>query len=310
MFNEERKKLFLSIREKGLIVEEGYLSFFFKRIEPYEERLNKDLCDFSTREIIDSYKMMNISSIGALKVLNSQYSIYTEWCLKENLVKDNQNHFAELNLSLLEQCINKFAFQQKVLTREQVYDLIDQLPNAREKFCILGLFEIGTSYRNKSLMLLKPDDLLPGGLRLFDGRVVSVSDKFREIILETIQEDYGKLFSDTDRQIALAEEPYIFRRMKVRRIDCEDEDKKLKQRFRAVQLLFTQAMSYLRCPEITPTNISDSGKIDMILRRCKELNITSKEYIRSDYVKEIEHQYGRTIQTSFVVKYKEILDYK
>jgi hypothetical protein len=59
---------------------------------------------------------------------------------------------------------------------------------------------------------------------------------------------------------------------------------------------------------MSPNSIVESGKLHMIKKRAKELGITPKEYLYSEYIKEVETQFGCTITRSiYGKKYDEYL---
>lgn len=306
MYNAEQKKRYITSKGKEMLTEEKHYEQMFNRIEPHEERLGKDLSRFTVKEILEAYKMLNIASIGVVKVINSHYSSYTNWCISENLVPDNQNHFMEMTLSLFEKCINKNKLKKNIWTREECYQYVDMLPNARDKFCILSLFELGAYKDSEAQVKIRIEDLTPSGLRLFDGRVVDISDKFREIIYDAAQEDSYKLITGAEKVISLYNEGYVYKRATVRKEVGEDNI--LSRRSISFKKLLKAIVVYLKSPGATPSTISDSGKIDMILRRSEELGISSKEYILN-FSDEIVHQFGRKVQTGFVINYKDILNY-
>lgn len=307
MYNTEQKQRYIASRKQEMLTQEGHLEQMFNRVEQFESRFGKDLSTFTVKEILETYKMLNISSVGVLKVINSHYSSYTTWCLKENLVPDNQNHFLEITLSLFEKCINKNKLRKNIWTREETYKYVDALPNARDKFCVLSLFELGVYKNSEAQVKIRIDDLTPSGLKLFDGRVVNISDKFREVIYEATQEDTYKLITGAEKIINLYNEGYAYKRVSSR-MKTEDEKDILSCRSVSFKKLLKNIGNYLKCPGLTSSTLSDSGKIDMILRRSEELGIPTKEYI-INYSEEIEHHFGRKIQTGFVINYKNFLNY-
>ena len=98
MFNAEYKERFIIEKNNESIIPKGYLEHQFKRVAEMENKLNKDVSNFTYYDIIEYYKMLNTHSIEYLAVLNSQFSLYTQWCLQQNLVNDGQNHFLEMRL--------------------------------------------------------------------------------------------------------------------------------------------------------------------------------------------------------------------
>ena len=95
MYNEERKRRFISEHNVEVTLPNNYLECQFNKISNVEETLNKDLCNFTFYEITEYYKLLNLTSTVSLSVMNSQFSLYTQWCLQQNLVDDGQNHFLE-----------------------------------------------------------------------------------------------------------------------------------------------------------------------------------------------------------------------
>ena len=60
---------------------------------------------------------------------------------------------------------------------------------------------------------------------------------------------------------------------------------------------------------MSPNAVAESGKLHMIKERARELNISPKEYIYSDHVKEVETQYNfKMVPSIFIKKYNEYLD--
>lgn len=116
--NERRKNEYIEIarlQNEALVL---HLKTYFNNVKPFEKEYGKDICDFVATEIITLYKSFGTSSINYLTVMNSQYSKYTDWCLNEHLVKDNQNHFREIDQDTLASCLNKIRMKAMVVSEE------------------------------------------------------------------------------------------------------------------------------------------------------------------------------------------------
>ena len=72
---------------------------------------------------------------------NSQLKIYTNWCLKENLVKDNQNHYEELDKNAMYNCLNIGLKEQMVVSRKELEKTVMKIPNVSDQFLALAFFE-------------------------------------------------------------------------------------------------------------------------------------------------------------------------
>ena len=141
MYNQELKERYRKEKESYTTVSAYYFSSLFKRTEPFEEQLDKDASNFTTYEIINMYKTLAIMSLDTIATMNSNLSMYTQWCIQENLVNDYQNHYLEITRDMMASFVNKLAMDKKVVSREQVLDWCQQLPNPSDSFCLLGLFE-------------------------------------------------------------------------------------------------------------------------------------------------------------------------
>ena len=85
LHNEEIKLRYISERNKEVIISSNYLECQFNKTSKMEEELCKDVSNFTVYEITEYYKMLNASSFDTLFVMNSQFSMYTQWCLQKNL---------------------------------------------------------------------------------------------------------------------------------------------------------------------------------------------------------------------------------
>ena len=181
MYNEEIKRRYITAKEQEVVLPNNYLVIQFNRAEEMETELGKDISNFTTYEIIEYYKMGNFDSLDSLRVLNSQLSMYTQWCLQENLVKDNQNHFLEMTADILSGCVNKAMLDRKIISRETVLKWVNELPNPRDQFIMLSLFEYGKSKNFTDITNAKITDIVDNTLTLNDGRTVHISDQLKSI---------------------------------------------------------------------------------------------------------------------------------
>lgn len=90
--NKERKQQFLAAgqyvsRERA-----------FDYIAPYEDELNKDLCDFTKSEIKDWYREQNMRSL-TLYAYNLFFAAYTSWCIENNLSTTGKNAYDQITHS-------------------------------------------------------------------------------------------------------------------------------------------------------------------------------------------------------------------
>lgn len=304
-YNEELKKRYLYEKEKRLSVSSNYIDVQFRKASETEYELNKDLSNWTVYEIIEYYKLLNISTFESLLCLNSTFSQYTQFCLENNLVKDNQNHYLECNKEILLGCINKAILDKKIVDRDIVLKWLNELPNPKDQFILLGLFEFGKSKDFKDIVYAKASDVDGNTLKLSD-RTVEISQRLVEIIKSCLREDvYFSMTGKGIKEMPLVDYGYIVKSYPNQNIDLSDF-----QKGRNIYISCQRIFSYLGIGEwMSPNAISESGRLYMIKERAKEKNMSPIKYIYSDYIKEVETQFGSNITKSvYVKKYGEYLN--
>ena len=226
MYNKEIKQRYIVEKEKTTNMPNGYLVRQFDRTEEHELRLGKDLSRFTKEEAIDMYKTFNFDSLETLHVINSHFSLYTQWCLQQNLVPDCQDHYIEIKSDDLINCINKAALKKSLLTKTELYELIDKLKNPSDAFIMLALFE-GIGGKNFcELVNLKMEDFNGNTVTLCTGRKLTVSDKLVELAeLSNITLIYVSVDSAVDKEIYFKDEDLIIKNYP----NCQDDTDEFQQ---------------------------------------------------------------------------------
>lgn len=305
LYNNEIKETYIQEIDKEIVMPSNYLNRLFSNISIYEEELGKDACNFTAYEIVEYYKILNISSFDSLVVINSQLSKYTQWCLNNNLVKDNQNHYYEIPIKQLKNCINNIAFNKKIVTQEDIYKWSNELPNPKDKFILVGLFEGIKGKEFCELAKLKPEDIKGNVAYLCSNREIHLSDKLVKIIKDCLNEDkYYSISGNAVKQTTLVYNGYVLKDYPNVKDNVSDF-----QIGRKVYNSIIRSLSFVGAAQFVSANsIFESGKIHMILKRSKELNMTPEEYIYSDYIKEVENRYNcKIVKSIFLLKYKECM---
>jgi len=305
MYNEEIKHRFISERNDKIITSSNYLNRLFEKVSEIEEKLNKDMCNFTFYEITEMYKLLNVSSVEFLSVMNSHYSLYTQWCLQQNLVKDGQNHYMELRVDDFVNCINKGKLDMQIITKEVIYDWINSLVNPRDQFILLGLFE---GIRGKDfceLVNLRPEHIKGNVAHLCTGREVKISSKLLGIIEDCIVEErYISMTGKEVKTMPLVDEGYI-----IKEYPNTKSSAFCKRSGRIVKNSVERIAKYFGLfPIVSANNIIESGKINMIKEQAKEKKMNCRDYIYSSYINEVEEKYNCTIvKKSYILKYEDYL---
>lgn len=303
-YNEELKKRYIKEKEKYLSVSSNYIDIFFRSSSEQEHELDKDISNWTIYEIIEYYKLLNLTSFESLLCLNSTLSQYTQFCLENNLVKDNQNHYLECSKDVLLGCVNKAIFDKKIVDRKTVLKWVNELPNPRDQFILLSLFEYGKSKDFKDIVYAREEDVNGNQLKLSD-RTVKISFELQEIIQNCINEvSYYSITGKGNKVVELSDYGYIVKSYPNQDITLSD--------YRKGRNIYTACMrifDYLGVGKwMSPNSISESGKLYMIQERAKELNMTPMEYIYSDHIDELTLQYGcNMVRSIYTKKYAEYL---
>lgn len=307
MYNEEIKKRYIIEKESKTYTPKYYLKRLFDKTKEHEVRLNKDVSNFTAYEITDMYKTFNITSVESLTVMNSHLGLYTDWCLKQNMVTDCQNHFSEMNHDVFLKCINMMALKKSIITRETLYSWLEDIPNPSDAFIMIALFE---GIRGKDfceIVNLEMKDFSGNQVRLCTGRELTVSDKLIELArISDVTMEYYAVNKDKIRILPYLAESAIVKNFH----NCKTEMDSYGQGRRIYRRLIRN-FEYLGVDQwMSASSLEESGKIDFIKMRTKELGITPKEFIFSDYVDEIDYKYEtnlRKVKVSYFKKFEEYL---
>ena len=304
-YNTALKIQYIEEKSKEVIIHNNYLECQFNKTNKLESELDKDLSNFTVYEIIEYYKMLNISSLDTLFVMNSQFSMYTQWCLQKNIVKDNQNHFLEMTMEHLKECLNKALVDMKFVSRETVLSWVDQLPNPKDQFVLLGLFEGLKGKDFCELSKLRPEDINRNIASLCTGREIKLSNRLLKIIADCKVEDkYYSITGNSTKVMPLLDKGFVIKDYPNARTDVSDF-----QLGRKVYNSITRILNYFDVLDfMTANSVFESGKLQMIKERAKELNMSCKDYIYSSYISEVEKKYNsKIVRSIYWLKYEDYL---
>lgn len=304
MYNENDKKRFIEEREKEVDTNiKAKLLNVFNKSELYESLIGKDLYNFSTYEIIDFYKSINVASLEYLGVINSHLKIYAQWANSQNLVSDCQNHFLELKDDVLASCLNNYKNDLSIINKKQIDELINRVANPRDAFCMLCLFEGMKGNNYSEILELKISD--------FDNDIISFGDKkvkpsiqLKRLANKAEEErKYYAVSKLENKPVNLIYSKYIVKDFpNAKSFDLFSKGRRL---YKALIRNF-EALGFSK---IKPNDLYESGRIHMIKKLMQENNIGFEEFLYSDLYKEVEQTYGK-IQSKpkYIIKYKKYFD--
>ena len=301
MYNPERKQQYLLEVEQGNL---ATITAYFKACEPIEEALDKDISCFNAKEIVGYYKSLSTASRLYLSTINSQLSLYTSWCQNNDFLPDRQNHFNEITLDMLEECVNSALITQQYITRERLLQIINenQFVNVSTNFLILAIFE-GIGGKNYSeITNLYPEDFSGDEIVLSEYRHFPISKELKKLAIASANE-------------------YIFYQVndglgRQRKFDLNDkrcykllEKNKVINRDHILITLRLKRISNLFGYKFLQGHLlKESGRIHLIKQLMKESGDSVEECIRKNKDM-LEMRYGNfQSMKSYYTKYKDVLE--
>jgi hypothetical protein len=303
MYNPEIKNRYINRKESETILNKHLLKGIFEKTEKYENELNKDVCNFSYYDISEFYKMIGSTSLGSLNSMNSQLSQYTSWCIHEGFVEDGQNHFSEFSSSILKNYLNIAKINNTIITREEIISLCNKLSNARDCFIILSLFEYGKSKNFSDISYARFCDIEGNILKLKSGRSVIISEQLKSIAEESYNST-SYVSIDGNRTFNLIDDGTIIKHRN------EISEASEFAAGRKIYNLIVKIFNIYGLNDMSANNIVMSGILNMILEKSQKYGISPMQYLDSDYISEIENQYGvnrYTFKSNFVMTYTDYL---
>ena len=306
MFNQEFKQEFVKRRERKNALPKNQLNRLFKKAEKFEEEYNKDVCNFTEEQILDMYKSFGLTSYESILSMNSQFSIYAQYCMEHNLVTDGQNHYYNVTQDQMYECINKNIIKQKIITREQIIKWNGTVRNASDYFVILALFEglSGQDYKEITRLSINDIDKDKRIVHTCLGRDIPIS---AELLSVAIESNDTLVYYGLKKIIPLVDNGLIIKDAVQKRATIDDE-------YRNGRILYTRLKRTLN--ELTGTaningkDIIVSGQLYFILEYCKANNIEPKDFIYNKETRmKLDKRFNTQINlTIFWKKYGEYLE--
>ena len=305
MYNKKRKEEFIKNYLQSRVVQKTTLYALFKKTAPFEEEYNKDCCIFTKDEALKMFFEFKSKSVYVL--LNNN-TILKAYCAYMKYYHKLQSETAYENISLddLKPCVAES--KNRLLTREDVLDIKNQLLNDVDKSIIELLWEgvAGNAMRDITDLNESQLDRSKRQLRFADGRILKLTDElYNDIINAFKQTEYlcygeslrtkklngiGRLYKERDNSIG----------------GLESDDR----RFRWIYRKITIFRDHVGMPWLTMKIISNSGFAHYLQQGMEETGLDIREFLKTDAGKELANRYGYTSQhaiDNLTQKYKDYI---
>ena len=283
MYNDKRKREYLRYKEDTTELANNIYTLF-DNASFFEDKYGKDVCDWTSAEIIGFCKYISTPKIKTLTVNVNALRMYTDWCLSNSLVGDGQNHWYEITSDVLIECVDKVLLAESYVTYEELMEKLPRCNNASDKFIILGLFEgltIG------EISEIRPQDYDNGELVL-PSRRLPISEELQNIFADASVETEYAVYSTSETQRYYrpqADSPQLIKPL----LNNPPENLRIivGNRYRTT----TQAIGI--SANVTLTNMRESGRMDFIRRQMAETGLSLHDALSKANRVEMERRYGK-----------------
>jgi len=307
--------------EKQMKSTRSYYRYILQLADDFEVKLGKEIYNFNTEErdelLIVQYKNKNTF---AFQSVLSPLKTYVDFCIApKNLVKHNENRFANILTSNYKEYINVQAKENSYISLSESRELQFRLKNYQDRL-ILELSSLGVRGRTEKgntleeLVNLKQSDVKWDKNRLYltknngELRWIEVDDYTLNLIKKVINEDFyiannglktkpnaEGIYEETDRGRIINPSEYIFR------IPGKNKHGKVEYQFFASRIQRMQ--KWLGNPYISISNLYFSA----IIEYAKEEKKKKGELTKEDYIKINERfEFGENGE-KYLFKTKELI---
>lgn len=286
MYEMEMKEGFIKDYMRSRVVAKTSLYSLFRKVEPYENKLNKDCSKFTTEEVLHIYKEFKAKSVYVLMNYNTILKAYCAW-RKYYHDLENQIAYENIAIDLLKPLVAKDA--NSILSREEITDIEDQAYNWTDKAIVECLWE-GLSGNSMRDLVGIERGMINGEekqLHLPDGRVFDLTDRLYQLLINALDEtEYicygkalkvkklegkGKLYKERDNAHAM------------------DSDDKF---FRWVYRRIMNLRTHVGISGLTMKNITTSGMCHYLREGMNQTGLDLKAFLRTEMGEKLMDKYN------------------
>lgn len=286
MYQSEMKEGFCESYLRSRVIQKTSLYGLFRRIAPYEERLKKDVCEFTKDEALAMYVWLKSRSVYTLLNDNVILKAYCAWRKYYHGMK-TESAYENITIEDLKPCVDTKA--SKLLSREEVTEIEDSLLNYTDAAIIECLFQGISGHSMRDITELNEHMLDRENKCLIfpDGRVFDITDRLCEMLEKAFREDTYICYGETLRTKKLIGRGKLFKeRDNVHAADSDD------RRFRAVYRKIQVVREYVGIKELTMKGLAAAGMAYALRNHIAETGLGLKEFLQSPQGELLMDRYG------------------
>lgn len=288
MYQNEMKESFIKDYMRSRVVAQTSLYSLFRKTEPYEEKFNKDCSKFTKAEILNMYTEFQAKSVHVLLNYNVILKAYCAY-KKYYHGMETDAAYEEITTDMLKPCVSKD--KNKILSREEINEIEDQLYNWTDKAILECLFEglSGNSMRDLVGISEEMIDHKTKQLIFPDGRIFDLTDRLYKFLIKAFEETEYLCYGKTLRVKKLIGDGKLYKeRDNAHAMDSNDKF------FRWVYRKVTNFRNHVGIPELTMKNIESSGLLYYLKEGVEKTQLGLKEFLSTEMGDKIMRKYGFT----------------
>ena len=284
MYQSETKESFIKDYMKSRVVARTSLYSLFRKTAKYEDKLSKDCCQFTPDEVLEMYKDFEAKSVFVLLNYNVILKAYCAW----------QEYYNGIQTEMVYEGITKrmldpLVSERKILSREDITDIEDQLYNWTDKAIIEALFEGLSGNSMNDLVSVNEDMIDHKSKRLIfpDGRVFDLTDRLYSLLMESFRETEYMCYGHTMRIKKLIGTGCLYKeRDNAHAMDSADK------RFRWVYRKVQNARKHVGINDLTMKNLATAGLVYYLRKGMDQTGLELKPFLLTEMGEKILDKYG------------------
>lgn len=323
MYNSDLKMEFIESQDNSRSTS-LMIVYEFIKIANTENRLKKDLYAFNDLEISDALKTMRTSNVIALRSTLSILNSYVKWCTLNGKRGEYENGINYVDAFIkteqnLRQYVSNKQLSGKILTEDEIEDLLNALINPCDQVVIQAMYELIGGEKLYEIRSLTIDAVNEKKCELellnSDGSIRNqkVSRKLIELIKDSSEaKEYifnnGEMNSDG----RIASRRFLPSKNIIKSTRENDEGM---SSYSGMQYKINSIKKYTGYNHITSTSLRDSRIIHEILKVTQEQNkYIADDKVFDDSFNNIYKQYGLRLSNmqeyNIKEKYKQLITIK
>lgn len=303
MYNKEVKEGFIRDYMRSRVVSKTSVYALFKKTWIFEEEFKKDCCEFNEEEAMRMFYEFKCKSIYTLLNNNTIIKAYCAYMryyhnLKTEIVYEN------FTINDLKPCVAES--KNKLITREDLIDIKNELLNAVDKCILEALWEgiSGSSMCDITGLCSEQLDRKRKQLHFKDGRILNLTDELYNDLIKAFEQTKYICYGETLREKTMLGYGRLYKERDNAIGDLDSEDRRFRWIYRKIQIF----RDHVGMPWLTMKIIQNSGFAHYLKLGMDETGLGLKEFLKTDHGKELAQRYGYNSQyaiDNIVHKYKD-----